>query len=135
MSTRGEQIASLFTNQSTIAYSPDLTSSQRAQRTAESGIAHRVSDVLKDFVRLTRNNNGRKGILLERAGFTGSITEFQNDLNTQVRGIDRRIDTALDAMERSEQRYWRQFTALEDAIQRMNAQSAWLTQQFAAGGQ
>ena len=135
LSTRGEQIASLFTNQSTIAYSPDLTSAQRAQRTGESGIAHRVSDVLQDFVRLTRNNNGRKGILLERAGFTGSITEFQNDLNTQVRGIDRRIDTALDAMERSEQRYWRQFTALEDAIQRMNAQSAWLTQQFAAGGQ
>jgi flagellar hook-associated protein 2 len=135
LSTRVEQITALFTSQSTIAYSPDLTSAQRAQRTAESGIAHRVSDVLQDMVRLTRNSHGRKGVLLERAGFTGSITEFQNDLNTQIRGIDSRIDTALDAMERSEQRYWRQFTALEDAIQRMNAQSAWLAQQFAAGGQ
>ena len=135
VSTRGEQIASLFTGQSVIAYSPDLTSAQRSQRTAESGIAHRVSDVLQDFVRLTRNNHGRKGVLLERAGFIGSITEFQNEMNTQMRGIDSRIDTALDAMERSEQRYWRQFTALEDAIQRMNAQSAWLAQQFAAGQQ
>jgi len=130
---RHEQISSLFSSQSTIAYSPDLTSAQRAQRTAESGIAHRVSDVLQDFVRLTRNSNGRKGTLLERAGFTGSITEFQNEMNTQMRGIDNRIDTALDGMERNEQRYWRQFTALEDAIQRMNAQSAWLAQQFAAG--
>jgi len=112
---RHEQISSLFSSQSTIAYS------------------HRVSDVLQDFVRLTRNNHGRKGTLLERAGFTGSITEFQNEMNTQMRGIDNRIDTALDAMERNEQRYWRQFTALEDAIQRMNAQSAWLAQQFAAG--
>ena len=57
----------------------------------------------------------------------------QNEMNTQMRGIDNRIDTALDGMERNEQRYWRQFTALEDAIQRMNAQSAWLAQQFAAG--
>jgi len=132
---RHEQIASLFSSQSTIAYSPDLTSAQRAQRTAESGIAHRVSDVLQDFVRLTRNNNGRKGTLLERAGFTGSITEFQNEMNTQMRGIDNRIDTSLDAMERNEQRYWRQFTALEDAIQRMNAQSAWLAQQLGTANQ
>jgi len=132
---RHEQISSLFSSQSTIAYSPDLTSAQRAQRTAESGIAHRVSDVLQDFVRLTRNSNGRKGTLLERAGFTGSITEFQNDMNTQMRGIDNRIDTALDAMDRNEQRYWRQFTALEDAIQRMNAQSAWLAQQLGTANQ
>jgi len=133
VSVRSEQIAALFTSRSAIAYSPDLTSAQRTQRNAESGIAQRVSDVLQDFVRLTRNNNGRKGTLLERAGFTGSITEFQNELNTQMRGVDNRIDTALEAMERNEQRYWRQFTALEDAIQRMNAQSAWLAQQFAAG--
>jgi flagellar hook-associated protein 2 len=135
LSARGEQITSLFTNQSAIAYSPDLTSAQRAQRTAESGIAHRVSDVLQDMVRLTRNSHGRKGTLLERAGFIGSITEFQNELNTQIRGIDSRIESALEAMKRSEQRYWRQFTALEDAIQRMNAQSAWLSQQLAAGSQ
>jgi len=134
LGTRGERIAALFTTQSTISYSPDLTSAQRAQRTTESGLAHRISDVLQDFVRITRNNSGRKGTLLERAGFTGSITEFRNDLTIEMQGFDTRITSALDAMEISEQRYWRQFTALEDAIQRMNAQSAWLAQQFAAGG-
>jgi len=135
LSTRGEQITTLFTTQSAVAYSPDLTSAQRTQRTAESGIAHRVSDVLQDFARLTRNVAGRKGTLLERAGFIGSITEFHNELNSEIREIDTRIDSALATLERSEQRYWRQFTALEDAIQRMNAQSAWLAQQFAASSQ
>ena len=32
-----------------------------------------------------------------------------------------------------ENRYWKQFTAMEKAIQQMNAQSAWLAQQFGGG--
>jgi len=135
LNNNGQRVAALFTNVSAIAYTPDLTAAQRAQRTSENGLAARVSDVLQDFVRFTRNNSGRKGVLLERAGFTGSITEFRNELNSEIRGFDERVDRALEAMEQRRNRYWRQFSALEEAIQRMNAQSSWLAQQFAGGNQ
>ena len=39
-----------------------------------------------------------------------------------------------DRLQRTEERLWRQFTALEMAIDQMNAQSMWLTQQFSMWG-
>ncbi len=130
LQTNGDQIARLFANSSSIAYSPNLTLEQRQTRRRESGIAHRIGDILQDYVRNTRDTAGRRGILLERAGIRDDITEFNNVLSAEMRGIDLRINRALDGMKRTEERHWRQFTALEQAIQRMNAQSMWLMQQL-----
>lgn len=133
LKTNGDQITRLFTNNSSIEYSPNLTLEQRQTRRRESGIAHRLSDILQDYVRNTRDTAGRRGILLERAGFEDTATQFNNALSTEIERIDLRIDRAMEDMERTEQRHWRQFTALEQAIQRMNSQSMWLMQQLQGG--
>jgi len=133
LQTDGDQIARLLANGSSIEYSPNLTLEQRQTRRRESGIAHRLSDILQDYVRNTRDTAGRRGTLLERAGFEGTATQFNNALSSELERIDLRIDRALEVMERTEQRHWRQFTALEQAIQRMNAQSMWLMQQLQGG--
>ncbi|SFQ20995.1 flagellar filament capping protein FliD [Caldicoprobacter faecalis] len=125
-----EQVMQLFIKKSSIDYSPNLDSDSRIQRYNESGLMYRISDVLMDNIRTTRDKYGRKGILLEKAGIVGDITEFQNMMDAELRRLDKRIDAAVEAMIRQENRYWAQFTALEKAIQRMNMQSMWLMQQM-----
>jgi len=39
---------------------------KRAVRYKEAGIAQRIYDILQDNIRITRNANGKKGILLEK---------------------------------------------------------------------
>jgi len=125
-----ERVIDLFIKKSDINYSPDLDSESRTQRYNQSGLMYRISDILMDTIRTTRDSRGKKGILLEKAGIVGDITEFQNLMDDELKRLDRRIDAAVEAMIRQENRYWAQFTALERAIQQMNAQSMWLMQQL-----
>lgn len=125
-----EQVMQLFMKKSSIDYSPDLDSTSRTQRYNESGLMYRIYDILMDNIRTTRNKDGKKGILLEKAGIVGDITEFQNLMDEELKRLDKRIDAAVEAMISKENKYWAQFTALEKAIQRMNMQSMWLMQQM-----
>ena len=125
-----EQVMQLFMKKSSIDYSPDLDSTSRTQRYNESGLMYRIYDILMDNIRTTRNKDGKKGILLEKAGIVGDITEFQNLMDEELKRLDKRIDAAVEAMISKENKYWAQFTALERAIQRMNMQSMWLMQQM-----
>jgi len=126
----GDKVERLFAAQSEISYSPNLTSTERAQRYKESGLMHRISDILNNYIRTTRDSDGKKGILLEKAGITNDVTEYQNMLNDKIKSIDWRIENAMRLLQSKEESYWRQFTAMEKAIQQMNAQSAWLMQQM-----
>lgn len=51
-------------------------------------------------------------------------------LDEETTKLSRRIDDMNDYLYRLEDKYWRQFTAMEKAIQQMNQQSNWLVQQF-----
>jgi flagellar hook-associated protein 2 len=125
-----ERVMDLFIKRSSIDYSPNLDAASQTRRYNESGLLHRISDILMNNIRTTRNKDGKKGILLEKAGIVGDVTEFQNLMDDELKRLDRRLDAAMEAMIRQESRYWAQFTALERAIQQMNAQSMWLMQQF-----
>ena len=129
----GDEVMRLFNNKSEIAYSPDNDSIQRSQRYGESGLVHRLSDILQDNIRTRRNKDGRKGILLEKAGIVGDASERVNLMDDQLKDMNRRIETAIERMVRAENRYWAQFTALETALARMSSQSMWLAQQFGGG--
>ena len=75
-----DKIKDIFAKQSDISYSPDATAAERKQRYAESGVVDRIFDILQDNIRTTRNKNGKKGVLLEKAGIVGDLTEFQSTL-------------------------------------------------------
>jgi flagellar hook-associated protein 2 len=130
LQNRGDEVEKLFAAQSEISYSSNLTSAQRAQRYKQSGLMHRISDILNDYIRTTRDENGNKGILLERAGIVGDVSEFKNTLSEKIKRIDSRISDAVRLLQSKEESYWRKFTAMEKAIQQMNSQSAWLSQQL-----
>lgn len=93
----------------------------RSGEGSEQGIAVRLYDQV---------NAGMKQI----TGTAGAVTSGA-DNSSLGRELDR-IDKRLEIMEKRllsiEDKYYRQFTAMEQAIQRMNTQSQWLTQQFSS---
>lgn len=72
-----------------------------------------------------------KGILIEKAGNEKSISSMlKNSLLTKMNDIDDIIDKLETKLTTERTRYQKQFTALEQVVQKMNAQSGWLSQQF-----
>ncbi len=119
---------------------PDSTGADKGEKRAQTGIVSRVYEDLTQGMKsiinkagigedaaLYRNIDSR--MLLDFVVEQGSISFLQKDISR----IDARITTFQLQMQKTESRYWAQFTALEKAISQMNAQSAWLAQQLGGG--
>lgn len=128
----GDAVISLFiqNNAEASVYSADLTADERKDRMNNCGIFHRISDALNDALRTTRSENGNKGYLVDIAGFEGDST---NTLSKNLVKIQENIDTLLEKLTDAENKYYKQFAALETAMSKLNSQQAWLTQQFSSG--
>jgi len=100
-------VMKLFTNTSTVS--------------GEKGIAVRLYDEV---------NRGVNDII-DKAGVQ-SISKLYDSstLGKNLNSISKQINEWEDRLIKVEDRYWRQFTAMEKAISQMNSQSAWLSQQF-----
>jgi flagellar hook-associated protein 2 len=85
------------------------------------GIARRLRDTIKTTI---SSVEGRAG----KAAWTNQKFTLGKELNS----INNRIDSFQDRLQQIEDRYWRQFTAMEKAIQSSNQQSAYLSQ-FSGG--
>ncbi|MFS1517160.1 flagellar hook-associated protein 2 [Bacillus sp. SCS-151] len=70
--------------------------------------------------------------IVEKAG-NPLKTDEQFSIGKNLVSIDEQIDSFEDRLIQIEDRYWRQFTAMEQAIQRANEQSAYLLEQFGGG--
>jgi flagellar hook-associated protein 2 len=60
-------------------------------------------------------------------------TNAQFTIGRELTDVDKRIYAFQDRLVKVEDRYWRQFSAMESAIQRSNQQSMYLMQQFGGG--
>jgi flagellar hook-associated protein 2 len=92
------------------------------QREGQRGIAHRLYDTV----------NSAMDKLKIKAGNSFS-TNQQFAIGRELSDVDRRIDSFEGKLRQVEDRYWRQFTAMEKAIQRSNEQSMFLMNQFGGG--
>lgn len=91
----------------------------------ELGIARRLYD----------NVNYGINRLMEKAGNASDFKLVDESvIGEEISDIDDRIETTEKRLQQLEDRYWRQFTAMERAIQQLNSQSMWLMQQFGMGG-
>ncbi|PWA12622.1 flagellar hook-associated protein 2 [Pueribacillus theae] len=83
------------------------------------GIAARLRASIKS---VTTNIEARAGNNLR--------TNHQFTLGRNLIDVDKQIDRMQERLKRLEESYWRQFTAMEKAVQQANQQSAYLMQQF-----
>lgn len=89
---------------------------------SEQGIARKLRATIKDTITTIE---GRAGNAMR--------TNAQFTLGRNLTSIDKQIDRFEDRLIKVEDRYWRQFTAMEKAIQKANEQSAYLMSQFYSG--
>jgi flagellar hook-associated protein 2 len=91
---------------------------------SEKGIARRLRDTIKNTI----------GKIEQKAGKT-LWTNHQFAIGRDLIQIENQIDRFEDRLKQIEDRYWRQFTAMEKAIQRANEQSMYLMNAFFGGAQ
>lgn len=85
----------------------------------QQGIVHRLFDSVTETM----------DKLKSRAGSSFS-TNQQFTIGKELLNVDNQINSFESRLSQVEDRYWRQFTAMEKAIQRANSQSMYLMQQF-----
>jgi len=125
-------VMALFSRQSASypIYKRTLTSEEMAVRYSEEGLVHRLYDIIEENVSTLRNSAGKKGILLEKAGLTGDISEYTNSYYREISGYDAKIKETNNKLVRKEENYFKKFSELEKIISKMNMQSNWLAAQF-----
>jgi flagellar hook-associated protein 2 len=106
-----DQIASLFTG---IADETD--------EYAKSGIANQILDILRENI----GAMGTSGKLIEEAGLDTGRSSDQNNISLKIKDYDEKMNELKKSLERERQRYWNQFSALEQSLNKLNAQSSWL---------
>ncbi|MCD5406714.1 MAG: flagellar filament capping protein FliD, partial [Desulfotomaculum sp.] len=91
---------------------------------AQMGIAQRLQHDLDHHINL----------LTGRAGTDGSFVQFDSSaMGRRISNVNDEINRWEERLIALEDRHWRQFSAMERAINQMNQQSMWLAQQFGGG--
>lgn len=121
-----EGVSNLFTQQST-SYSGttsvrSLNNSQLSTRYKEEGIAYRFYDILQTNISTIRDNNGNKGLLLEKAGTENDASETSNTLSTLIDKYQEEIDKEQDRLDAKQDSLYTKYSALETYINKMNTQ-------------
>jgi len=87
----------------------------------EKGVAERLYDILDTGI----------DRIADRAGIESGFSLVDNSyLGKKIRDMNQNIEEWEDRLVEIENRYWREFTMMEKAINQMNMQSMWLMQQF-----
>ncbi|OCN03167.1 hypothetical protein A7X67_13640 [Clostridium sp. W14A] len=93
--------------------------------TDEDGISSRVKDALDKYV----GTFGGDGVLLLRAGKESDANDT-SQLTTQINQYEDTISKLKDQLQTEEDRYWSKFTAMEQSLSTLTAQSDYLTSMF-----
>lgn len=93
---------------------------------AEKGIARRMRDSLQETMRSVSERAG---------GSFGKLQNHQFTLGRNLNDIEDRISSFERRLQQVEDRYWKQFTAMEKAMQQSNAQSEQLYSMLMGGQQ
>lgn len=116
-----ESVVDLFTNESDKEY---LDRDNSTERYNENGLANRLYDIMQDAVRTTRDEDGYKGLLLEKAGIEKDASVDDNTLSETIKEIDIRIQNMYNIYYEREEAYYIQFGRMESALAEMQAQSS-----------
>lgn len=127
-----DEVVNMFSKQSSINYAD---SANRNTRNADNGIGNRINDIMRDYVRITRDANGNKGILIVKAGIENDASVTQNDISKRLGTFDTRLDRLADFLASREDYYYRMFSRMESALSKMQSQGESMMSMFGGTGQ
>ncbi|MGL4730139.1 MAG: flagellar filament capping protein FliD [Clostridium sp.] len=78
----------------------------------------------------TLGSNGKRGLLVEKAGIDGSVTDKNNILSKKILEQEDMIKVQTRKMNEMENRYYLQFAQLEKTMNSLNSQMNWFMQQM-----
>jgi len=114
------------------SYSRTMSSEERAIWYKESGLAHRIYGIIEDNISTFRDKDGRKGLLLEKAGIQGDASEYSNLIYKEIKEYESSISKLYEKLVQKENNYFRKFAAMEEALNSMYSQSNWLYAQLSS---
>lgn len=91
------------------------------------GLGNKINDIIQVAIK-TSGTQGSRGTLVEMAGVASTRSDTENYIYEQKERTNKAISKLQTRLTNEEKRYWRQFTAMETALQQLNAQSAILSQ-------
>lgn len=113
LKTNADQIKTMFTK---------LPSSDTAN---DGGILQKLKKVLND------ETMSSDSILSKKAGFEGTSTYLDNTLTKKLKEEQKKIDEMTKSLSDREQKLYSKYSKLETAMNSLNSQQDWLTQQTA----
>lgn len=125
--TKYSQVVKLFTASSDKEYMDYPNASERYR---ESGVGVRFHDIMQDAIRITRNNDGKKGSIVEKAGMEGDVSYYTNEITTKLTDYTKRINDLKVKLYDKQEYYYNMFAKMEQSLSKMNSQSSWITQQM-----
>lgn len=115
------KVTTIFTKASSHHYNDEA---QRKTRYEENGVAARLDDVLKDYVRTTRDTKGNKGRLVGFAGVEKDGSYNNNQLSKAIKEQDNKISQLMKQLNAREDYYYRMFAQMESAMSKMQSQQS-----------
>ncbi len=126
-----EKVKSLFTGKKEYIYDKNgnqVMGDDGKPKMTDGGIMVQTKEIFDKYVKTSGVN---KGVFVAKAGAKeNSISMMKNALQDKVDTIDKTIKELERKMKLETERYYRQFSAMEQFISQMNSQSSWMAQQF-----
>ena len=94
----------------------------------DQGLGVKMQNTIKAAANVS---SGSPGSMVRYAG-TKDVLTTSNTLYEEMKHITETLSNLNTKYQLEKTRYWKQFTAMEQAISNMNSQSSWLTQQFSS---
>jgi len=123
-----EKVLNLLTQESSVGYSLYNTSEKAQQRYNESGLLWRLNDIVKANI----NAVGKKGSLVQLVGNPNTGYVGISTYSKKISDIKETISDLSTKLQDEEDYYWSKFTAMETALNNLNAQSSWLSAQLSS---
>lgn len=117
-----DKVINLFTQKSKVTYSLYAPAEQQQKRYSESGVLERLLDTLKTNL----NKVGKKGALISLVGSPTDSFTGETEYSKRIKALKDKIAVMNDKLAVEEERYWRQFTAMEKALAKLYDQSNWI---------
>ena len=112
------QVVKLFTKESDYDYGEKGFSGKRY---SDNGVASRFEDILKDYIRTTRDDGGYKGTLIEKVGIENDSSYFDNFFYDKVNDYNDEIDAMMEYLADKEDYYYTMFANMESALSEMES--------------